>query len=290
MSFTQNYYLVLRLPASAPQSPDWKPTLRRAYKAALLNAHPDKRAAERKQPPSTGSSGSYNNGNGVDEENQAYTVDDVKEALAVLSDEKRRAEFERWLRTAHTQTRATGGGTDASGDAQGRGGAVGEDFVLGLELLDLSDFEASMPFERIPEAEDEDEEEEEEEGEGEEGEGVEEVEDFEDMVARLRVQNEVLGADGENGSIGKEGEEQKQQQEDEEEEGVKSGRDTPGEEDVQTQTQMQWTRACRCGAEAGFRILESELEDAEGRGEKEVLVGCEGCSLWVRVGFDVEEG
>lgn len=52
----------------------------------------------------------------------------------------------------------------------------------------------------------------------------------------------------------------------------------------------QWTRSCRCGAETGFRILEEELEDAEQRGEKEVLVGCEGCSLWVRVGFDVEEG
>ena len=50
------------------------------------------------------------------------------------------------------------------------------------------------------------------------------------------------------------------------------------------------SRACRCGADKGFMILEEELEDAEGRGEKEVLVGCEGCSLWVRVGFDVEEG
>jgi diphthamide biosynthesis protein 4 len=54
--------------------------------------------------------------------------------------------------------------------------------------------------------------------------------------------------------------------------------------------QMEWTRSCRCGAEKGFRILEEELEDAEKRGEKEVLVGCEGCSLWVRVGFEVEEG
>ncbi|KAF2033768.1 hypothetical protein EK21DRAFT_16390, partial [Setomelanomma holmii] len=51
--------------------------------------------------------------------------------------------------------------------------------------------------------------------------------------------------------------------------------------------QMEWTRSCRCGAEKGFKILEEELEDAEKRGEKEVLVGCEGCSLWVRVGFEV---
>ncbi|KAF1943635.1 hypothetical protein EJ02DRAFT_453111 [Clathrospora elynae] len=53
---------------------------------------------------------------------------------------------------------------------------------------------------------------------------------------------------------------------------------------------MEWTRGCRCGADEGFRIREEELESAEMRGEKEVLVGCEGCSLWVRVAFDVEEG
>jgi diphthamide biosynthesis protein 4 len=52
---------------------------------------------------------------------------------------------------------------------------------------------------------------------------------------------------------------------------------------------MEWTRACRCGMEKGYTILEEELEDAEQRGEGEVLVGCEGCSLWVRVGFGVED-
>lgn len=60
-------------------------------------------------------------------------------------------------------------------------------------------------------------------------------------------------------------------------------------EEQETAEEVEWTRACRCGDQMGFRILEVELVDAEQRGEKEVLVGCGGCSLWVRVGFDVEE-
>lgn len=62
------------------------------------------------------------------------------------------------------------------------------------------------------------------------------------------------------------------------------------ESSVAGEEQMSWTRKCRCGDDEGFRIREDDLEDAEGRGEKEVLVGCGGCSLWVRVGFEVEEG
>lgn len=63
-----------------------------------------------------------------------------------------------------------------------------------------------------------------------------------------------------------------------------------GDFEEQDGEEGEWTRACRCGDDKGFRILEVDLEDAEQRGEKEVLVGCVGCSLWVRVGFDVEEG
>ncbi|KAF2003396.1 hypothetical protein P154DRAFT_617684 [Amniculicola lignicola CBS 123094] len=63
---------------------------------------------------------------------------------------------------------------------------------------------------------------------------------------------------------------------------------TNGEEEGTEAEGMVWTRPCRCGAEGGFRIEEEELERASGRGEKEVLVGCGGCSLWVRVGFEVE--
>jgi diphthamide biosynthesis protein 4 len=46
-----------------------------------------------------------------------------------------------------------------------------------------------------------------------------------------------------------------------------------------------WYRSCRCGNERGYLISERDLErEAEHR---EVAVGCGGCSLWVRVGFQV---
>ncbi|KAF2016038.1 hypothetical protein BU24DRAFT_190756 [Aaosphaeria arxii CBS 175.79] len=54
--------------------------------------------------------------------------------------------------------------------------------------------------------------------------------------------------------------------------------------------ELEWVRACRCGEDRGFRIKEEELEDAVQSGAgNEVVVGCVGCSLWVRVGFGVEE-
>lgn len=152
--------------------------MRRAYRNALLAAHPDKKAA--------GARG-------------VHSVDDVKEAYGVLDDAGRRAEYDNWvLRNPHVLAAGVG----EEGESKGGGFSLSQDFVLGLEALDLSDFK---------------------EGEGE------------------------------------------------------------GEE-------VQWTRGCRCGDQEGFRIVEEDLEDAEGRGEKEVLVGCGGCSLWVRVGFEVEEG
>lgn len=47
-----------------------------------------------------------------------------------------------------------------------------------------------------------------------------------------------------------------------------------------------WTRACRCGDDGGFVVTEKELEaNAE---DGEVIVGCRGCSLWLRVLFGVE--
>lgn len=51
-----------------------------------------------------------------------------------------------------------------------------------------------------------------------------------------------------------------------------------------------WFRGCRCGDEKGFEVteqdLERELEEKESQ-QGEVIVGCKGCSLWLRVGFRV---
>jgi diphthamide biosynthesis protein 4 len=48
-----------------------------------------------------------------------------------------------------------------------------------------------------------------------------------------------------------------------------------------------WTRGCRCGDDHGFVVMEAELElNAE---DGELIIGCRGCSLWLRVLFGVEE-
>ena len=48
-----------------------------------------------------------------------------------------------------------------------------------------------------------------------------------------------------------------------------------------------WYRSCRCGNEKGFVISEEELENDAEHGE--VVTGCRGCSLWLRVTFAVVE-
>ena len=50
-----------------------------------------------------------------------------------------------------------------------------------------------------------------------------------------------------------------------------------------------WYRSCRCGQERGFEVTEKDLEEAEKEGERELSVGCQGCSLWMRVLFGVVE-
>jgi diphthamide biosynthesis protein 4 len=187
MSYTKNYYAILNL--ASPHHPNTAlPTpaeLRRAYKLALLGAHPDKASSTQQG---------------------AHTVDDVKEAYAVLSDAKTAASYHEWM------VRNPGALEDSTAQREGGGDGVSSDFVLGLELLDLSDFDVLDP-----------------------------------------------------------------------------GWEFDGEE-VGGEKQMEWTRACRCGDEKGFRILEEELVEVqeEGGNGGEVLVGCGGCSLWVRVGFGVE--
>jgi diphthamide biosynthesis protein 4 len=48
-----------------------------------------------------------------------------------------------------------------------------------------------------------------------------------------------------------------------------------------------WYRACRCGEIRGYTVTEAQLEDEERKGGREVVVGCGGCSLWLRIAFDV---
>ncbi|KAF3768943.1 hypothetical protein M406DRAFT_355088 [Cryphonectria parasitica EP155] len=52
---------------------------------------------------------------------------------------------------------------------------------------------------------------------------------------------------------------------------------------------VEWFRPCRCGNERGYLFGEADLEEAGDLGE--LIVGCQDCSLWLRVCFAVvEEG
>ncbi|KAH6223086.1 hypothetical protein HBI53_065880 [Parastagonospora nodorum] len=200
MSYTKDYYATLNLPLPRPSSPTTSTAdIRRAYKLALLGAHPDKQTGQARS---------------------AHTVDEVREAYAVLMDAEKRRAYDEWVVRNGGVLGGGSGNVDVGGGGGGGGGGVSQEFLAGLEVLDLSDFC-------------------------------------------------VLDPRFEFGEEGAEGEGDKERGDDEE-------------------GQMEWTRACRCGDENGFRILEEELEDAEQRGEGEVLVGCGGCSLWVRVGFGRE--
>lgn len=51
---------------------------------------------------------------------------------------------------------------------------------------------------------------------------------------------------------------------------------------------MSWYRGCRCGDERGFSVTEDDLEREAEHGE--IVIGCRGCSLWLKVLFAVEAG
>ncbi|KAK4940617.1 Diphthamide biosynthesis protein 4 [Elasticomyces elasticus] len=47
-----------------------------------------------------------------------------------------------------------------------------------------------------------------------------------------------------------------------------------------------WSRGCRCGQRRGFVVAEAELEKHVELGE--LVTGCRGCSLWLKVLFAVQ--
>jgi diphthamide biosynthesis protein 4 len=49
----------------------------------------------------------------------------------------------------------------------------------------------------------------------------------------------------------------------------------------------EWWRGCRCGQDRGFIITEDQLENESRYGE--LITGCKGCSLWLKVLFGVED-
>lgn len=51
--------------------------------------------------------------------------------------------------------------------------------------------------------------------------------------------------------------------------------------------EQRWFRSCRCGDDRGYSFDEDDLTDAADDGL--LMVGCHGCSLWLRVQFAVVE-
>ncbi|KAG8623281.1 hypothetical protein KVT40_008257 [Elsinoe batatas] len=64
-----------------------------------------------------------------------------------------------------------------------------------------------------------------------------------------------------------------------------TGLDTVDLDDLEyDEVQNMWFRGCRCGGDRGFIVTEDDLEAATGG---ELVVGCKGCSLWLKVLFQV---
>ena len=49
------------------------------------------------------------------------------------------------------------------------------------------------------------------------------------------------------------------------------------------ENQGTWYRSCRCGKDQAYVVTEESLENNVDRGE--VVVGCQGCSLWLRITY-----
>lgn len=60
-----------------------------------------------------------------------------------------------------------------------------------------------------------------------------------------------------------------------------------GNEKDATVTGNIWKRACRCGSIPAFVVTEAELEKSADEGE--LVTGCKGCSLWLKVMFTVDD-
>lgn len=60
------------------------------------------------------------------------------------------------------------------------------------------------------------------------------------------------------------------------------------EDEKEGSDELFWFRGCRCGDERGFMVTEEDLEREEEHGE--VVVGCRGCSLYMKVLFAVGGG
>ncbi|KAH0541645.1 hypothetical protein FGG08_003876 [Glutinoglossum americanum] len=68
----------------------------------------------------------------------------------------------------------------------------------------------------------------------------------------------------------------------------RSGLETVDLDDLEFDEEHEaWHRSCRCGDERGFSVSGDQLAEEAINGE--IITGCRGCSLWLRVQFEVLE-
>jgi diphthamide biosynthesis protein 4 len=268
--FKQNPYTVLGLPRpSATQTTtttwsedpetetQYQATLKRAFRRTLLLHHPDKHNNSKDKLATTTAS-QRSGGRGK------YSVDEIREAYEILRDRNRRAEWEKWIRLQRQRN-----GED-EGEVLGNH-AIGEE--EGLERLDLDDFSF--------------------------------VESAESASALSMPSSD--SSSPPSPPLQPPQPQPKQNEPSYRDPEAPSSQHTPpSSQDDNTSTGGTWIKSCfRCGDPQGFIVTEQDLEDciqrletSGGAGRKvggmddreaEVLVGCGGCSLWVRVGFCVEE-
>ncbi|KAI9865876.1 MAG: Diphthamide biosynthesis protein 4 [Trichoglossum hirsutum] len=74
------------------------------------------------------------------------------------------------------------------------------------------------------------------------------------------------------------------------EDNFRSGLETVDLDDLEFDEDHEvWYRSCRCGNERGFLVSENQLAEEANNGE--IIMGCQGCSLWLRIQFEaLEEG
>lgn len=121
------HYEVLGIPRSfLEDGRDLAPIIKTAYHRSLLRNHPDKAFNVRPGEPRV---------IGTAQNSSTFTVDQIGEAYAVLSDAKRRADYDKALKTARNS-----GSGDGDGD-QARSGAGAAGFQTGIENVDLDDLQ-----------------------------------------------------------------------------------------------------------------------------------------------------
>ncbi|CZT18172.1 related to Caj1p [Ramularia collo-cygni] len=67
-----------------------------------------------------------------------------------------------------------------------------------------------------------------------------------------------------------------------------TGMETVDLEDLDFEESSEaWTKPCRCGSEPAYMVTETELEKNVEYGE--LIIGCKGCSLWLKVLFSADD-